>query len=49
LKILFIGDIFGEIGRNALKESMPELKSTYNPDFCIANGENTACHGKGAG
>jgi metallophosphoesterase (TIGR00282 family) len=42
LKILFIGDIFGEIGRNALKESMPELKSTYNPDFCIANGENTA-------
>ncbi|NLO99036.1 MAG: TIGR00282 family metallophosphoesterase [Clostridiaceae bacterium] len=42
MKILFIGDIFGEIGRNALKESMPELKSTYNPDFCIANGENTA-------
>jgi len=42
LKILFIGDIFGEIGRNALKESMPGLKSTYNPDFCIANGENTA-------
>ena len=42
MKILFIGDIFGEIGRNALKESMPGLKSTYNPDFCIANGENTA-------
>lgn len=42
MRILFIGDIFGEIGRNALKASMPELKSTYNPDFCIANGENAA-------
>jgi len=42
LKILFIGDIFGEIGRKALRESMPELKSNYNPDFCIANGENAA-------
>ncbi len=42
MKILFIGDIFGEIGRNALKESMPGLKLTYNPDFCIANGENAA-------
>jgi len=42
LRILFIGDIFGEIGRNALKESMSELKSIYDPDFCIANGENAA-------
>jgi metallophosphoesterase (TIGR00282 family) len=42
LKVLFIGDIFGESGRNALKMCMPELKSTYNPDFCIANGENAA-------
>ncbi|MGI6085291.1 MAG: TIGR00282 family metallophosphoesterase [Acetivibrionales bacterium] len=42
MKILFIGDVFGEIGRNALKASMPELKSTYDPDFCIANGENAA-------
>ncbi|HHU89754.1 MAG TPA: TIGR00282 family metallophosphoesterase [Clostridiaceae bacterium] len=42
MKILFIGDIFGEIGRKALKNSMPGLITTYNPDFCIANGENAA-------
>jgi len=42
LKILFIGDVFGEAGRKALKAEMPELKSQYRPDFCIANGENSA-------
>jgi metallophosphoesterase (TIGR00282 family) len=46
LKILFIGDIFGESGRNAVKSEIPELKSIYRPDFCIANGENSA-GGKG--
>lgn len=46
MKILFIGDIFGECGRNALKTELPELKSIYRPDFCIANGENSA-GGKG--
>lgn len=42
MKILFIGDIFGEMGRDTLKAYMPELKSTYEPDFSIANGENAA-------
>lgn len=46
LKILFVGDVFGESGREALKARMPELKSVYKPDFCIANGENSA-GGKG--
>jgi calcineurin-like phosphoesterase len=42
LRILFFGDIFGEPGREALKNFMPEIKSKYQPDFCIANGENAA-------
>lgn len=46
MKILFIGDIFGESGRDALKARMNEMKNIYKPDFCIANGENAA-GGKG--
>lgn len=46
LKILFIGDIFGRIGREATKKILPNLKEKYKPDIIIANGENLA-HGKG--
>jgi len=46
LKILFIGDIFGEAGRETVRNCLPALKSKYRPDFCIANGENAA-GGKG--
>ncbi|MCX7774289.1 MAG: TIGR00282 family metallophosphoesterase [Clostridia bacterium] len=46
MKILFIGDIVGEAGRNALRAKISELKAQHKPDFCIANGENAA-GGKG--
>lgn len=46
MRILFIGDVFGESGRVALKSKLPELRSVHRPDFCIANGENSA-GGKG--
>lgn len=46
LKILFLGDIVGRIGRRALQEKLPELKKKYKPDLVIANAENLA-HGKG--
>jgi 2',3'-cyclic-nucleotide 2'-phosphodiesterase len=46
LKILFIGDIFGNPGRKIAKEIIPELKKEFNYDFCIANAENSA-GGKG--
>lgn len=46
LKILFIGDINGKIGRQAAKEVLPELKKELKPDLVIANAENIA-HGKG--
>jgi len=45
LKVLFLGDIVGKIGRKAVKEVLPKLKRNYKPDFIIANGENLA-HGK---
>ena len=46
MKILFIGDIVGRIGRRMVKEKVPALVDKYGIDFVIANGEN-ATHGKG--
>lgn len=46
MKILFIGDIVGRIGRRIVKEKIPFFVSKYGIDFVIANGEN-ATHGKG--
>lgn len=42
MKILFIGDIVGSIGRDALEDHLPRLKRKYQPDVVIANGENAA-------
>jgi metallophosphoesterase (TIGR00282 family) len=42
MKILFIGDIFGEPGRNAIKSILPDLIRERNIDFVVANGENAA-------
>ncbi|MBS4750732.1 TIGR00282 family metallophosphoesterase [Granulicatella sp. zg-ZJ] len=46
MKILFIGDIVGNIGREMLEETLPKLKQKYRPQVTIANAENAA-HGKG--
>jgi len=40
--VLFIGDIIGRPGRNALRRFLPELRARYRPDFVLANGENAA-------
>lgn len=42
MKVLFIGDIVGNVGRKALKENLPYLKSKYKPHVIIVNGENAA-------
>ncbi len=39
-KILFIGDIIGEVGRNVVRDVLPKLKKQYQTDFVIANGEH---------
>jgi 2',3'-cyclic-nucleotide 2'-phosphodiesterase len=42
MKILFIGDIVGRPGREAIQKLLPELKQEYNLQFIIANAENVA-------
>jgi len=42
LTVLFLGDIVGEPGRNAVIARLPELKEKHAPDFIIVNGENAA-------
>lgn len=42
LNILFIGDIVGRPGRNAVKELVKEYRNKYKLDLVIANGENAA-------
>jgi 2',3'-cyclic-nucleotide 2'-phosphodiesterase len=46
IKIIFIGDIVGKIGRRAVSQYLPKLKTKYKPDLVIANAENIA-HGIG--
>ena len=42
MKVLFIGDIVGSIGRDAVEKYLPRLKRKYEIDVVIANGENAA-------
>lgn len=42
LNILFIGDIVGKSGRQAVRLLLPKLVSEYEIEFVIANGENAA-------
>jgi metallophosphoesterase (TIGR00282 family) len=46
MNILFIGDVFCEVGRIMLREYLPKLKKHYEIDFTIVNGENVT-HGRG--
>ena len=42
LTVLFLGDIVGEPGRNAVIARLPQLKEKHALDFIIVNGENAA-------
>jgi len=42
IKILFIGDIIGKPGRQALSRELHRLVDRHNADLVIANGENAA-------
>jgi 2',3'-cyclic-nucleotide 2'-phosphodiesterase len=42
MKILYIGDIFGQPGRRIVKEKLPLLVDEYSPDLVLANAENAA-------
>ncbi len=42
MNILLIGDIVGKPGRKVIKRLLPHIKSQYNVEFVVANGENGA-------
>lgn len=46
MKILMVGDIYGESGLDILTKELPDLKQTYKPHLIIVNAEN-ASQGRG--
>src|SRR4051794_21286474 len=42
VKILFIGDVVGAIGREVVEKLLPGLVDSERPDFVVINGENSA-------
>jgi 2',3'-cyclic-nucleotide 2'-phosphodiesterase len=42
MRILFLGDVVGRSGRNAVIERLPALRERYRLDFVVVNGENAA-------
>lgn len=40
MKLLFLGDVMGRAGRNAVTERLPKLRSDWGLDFVVVNGEN---------
>lgn len=46
MKLLFVGDVLGRSGRDAVVKHLPELKKKLKIDVAIVNGENAA-HGVG--
>jgi len=46
MRLLFLGDVMGRSGRDAVSERLPDLIARYKFDFVAINGEN-ASHGRG--
>jgi metallophosphoesterase (TIGR00282 family) len=46
MKLLFLGDVVGRAGRDAVSERLPRLIAEHAFDFVVVNGEN-ASHGRG--
>jgi len=42
IRVLAIGDIVGQPGRDIVKKKLSGLLKDYKIDFCVANGENSA-------
>ena len=47
MKFLFLGDVVGKLGRQAVATHLPEIKKKEKVDFVVANAENLT-HGRGA-
>ena len=46
MRLIFLGDVVGRTGREAVSRELPLLRERYQPDLVIVNGENAA-HGFG--
>lgn len=46
MRLLFIGDVYGRSGRDALTKHLPSLKEKLGIDFIVVDGDNAA-HGRG--
>lgn len=46
MRVIFIGDVMGELGQSMLTTYLPKLKAKYRPQLTVVNGENIAS-GKG--
>lgn len=42
MRFLFLGDVVGRAGRQALVRELPRLRERYKLDFVVVNGENAA-------
>jgi metallophosphoesterase (TIGR00282 family) len=42
MKLIFLGDVVGEPGRDTIRAAIPLLREKYKPDFFVVNGENAA-------
>jgi 2',3'-cyclic-nucleotide 2'-phosphodiesterase len=42
VKLLFVGDVVGGLGRRTLAALLPGLRDAHEPDFVVVNGENSA-------
>ena len=42
MRLLFLGDVVGRTGRQAVLGQLPALRTRYRLDFVIVNGENSA-------
>ncbi|MBI2335922.1 MAG: TIGR00282 family metallophosphoesterase [Deltaproteobacteria bacterium] len=42
MRILFSGDVFGEVGRKAIAKQVPYYRQNHKVDFVIVNGENAS-------
>jgi metallophosphoesterase (TIGR00282 family) len=46
MRLIFLGDVVGKAGRDAVYQELPRMRERYRPDVVVVNGENAA-HGFG--
>ena len=42
MRCLFLGDVMGRAGRQAIEEHLQTLRSDWKLDFVVVNGENAS-------